>query len=234
MARVLQEHGAAVEFDERNFGHWWWDTERPNDGGVMHDELMRNWTLRVARRPAGASAALGDGTKPTTIASSSPEYLGRHGVRVLLRRTPAARAFVRVAMADGELRLRTTNVVRLALGGAAARAVSQAHGRLLIDGASVLVDPEACAAEADTPPVEICRQPAGWGVCALPAQRPPELLGPIRRVFAAPWLVVLPDDASEQEVRSHALATGHCARDEHWSLRTRHSCAHGARRVSCA
>ena len=171
--------------------------------------------LRAA--PRGGRSGAGDASTASTITSSSPEYEGRHGVRVLERATPALRATVRVRLAasDGALELTITNVRRLAISGAAARAALASGGALRIDGDGVSLKGEACAAEEHaTTPTECCRNRGGslggWHVCASPALRPPHLLGPIRRVFAAPWVVVVADDASALEVRlASYVVSGH-------------------------
>ena len=65
MARVLQQCGVNVTYEEvEGKEHWWWDSKRPSDGGVVNDDAMRlvmeemvaaklpmpplTWTLTVA------------------------------------------------------------------------------------------------------------------------------------------------------------------------------------------
>lgn len=224
MARVLREHGAAIEFDEQPQSHWWWDTARPNDGGAMHDEVVRDWTLRTASRSLGETPSWSNSSGSLVITSSSPEYQGRHGVIIRARHTSAARASIRLASHTSEdeghqLELQTTNTVRFALGGAFATAVREHGGSVLVDGHRVALDSPKCAADGEDSPEgaqsqggELCRADPTepWVLCDGAPTRPPLLLGPIRRVFARRWLVVLPDDASEAEVRLAAyFGTGH-------------------------
>ena len=37
-----------MTYDELPYQHWWWDSLETNDGGVMHDAVMRAWTARAA------------------------------------------------------------------------------------------------------------------------------------------------------------------------------------------
>merc|ERR1719188_2100395 len=96
MARHLDEEGANMTLEEFVQSHWWWDTNKPNDGGVMHDSSMREWTLSAVSALDGRSLREILERRPEIVlATSSPEYEGRFGVRVLQRVSPASRAFVR-------------------------------------------------------------------------------------------------------------------------------------------
>jgi len=182
------------------------------------------------------------------LTASSPEYIGRFGLRVLQRTSPASRASVRIrrpradskgggaAAAAAVLELRTGNVRRLSvapdsellrgeIGGAGKSTVT-----IDVDGARITVDKAAgvelcrgevkssleatCAAgsssAAGCESLAVAGGLASWAPCALPALRGSSLLGPIRRVFAAPWVVVVPDDPTPLETRlATYFANGH-------------------------
>ena len=229
MARHLREEGANVTFQELDQPHWWWDSKVANDGGVMHDPEMRDWTTRVAAsRREGLEAVLEGGE--LVVAASSPEYRGRFGLRVVQRVSPASRAFLRVRRGAAGISVRSANVQRFALepGGEMAAALA---GLAVVDGSRVPFDAElgaelcrsapsgeeeacpadgsACGASADAGSGEV------WRACAAATGAPPlsrgaDQLGPIRAVFGAPWAIVIADEPSALEVRLAAyFSTGH-------------------------
>lgn len=56
MVRVLEAHGVettAVEVEGK--GHWWWDTDETNDGGVMFDASVRVFLDKYGNRLPGVS-----------------------------------------------------------------------------------------------------------------------------------------------------------------------------------
>jgi len=237
MARHLREEGVNVTFEEFDQEHWWWDTKETNDGGVMHDRSMRTWTMDAVSEGVPSLESVLDSGEFVLVASS-PEYIGRFGIRILQRFSPAARAFVRIRRSSQGLLLRSANVRRLAVapGSSAGLAMS---GIAKVDGSTVRFDVESgvelchtrseldlvadgsghdtCASsaaksEASCPVFDVGRH---WQACVATADgltlsQGSELLGPIRRVFAAPWVVVVPDLPSPLETRLAAyFATGH-------------------------
>jgi len=251
MARHLHEEGANVTFQEFDQEHWWWDSKQVNDGGVMHDVAMRSWTYDAA---AASKPSLSDvlGDSGFVLTATSPEYVGRFGVRVLQRVSPASRAFVRIRWRGGDndgssgnrgIELVTANVRRLGIAPSAAVATAS-NGAIFVDNWRIDFD----IVEG----VDICRDKAGddrqpspcssgvgsavredvcttidassqrhgvrsgrWQRCGELTGTPPRsrglaVLGPIRRVFAAPWAVVVPDDPTPLEMTLAAyFATGH-------------------------
>jgi hypothetical protein len=58
-ARVLQQRGVALEYSEvPGKEHWWWDTDQPNDGGVVFDAAVRKFLTEHLHRPRPASVEL--------------------------------------------------------------------------------------------------------------------------------------------------------------------------------
>ncbi|KAH8046660.1 hypothetical protein JL722_13553 [Aureococcus anophagefferens] len=82
VSRLLGERGAGVELDSVDADHWWWDTARPNDGGAVHDDAARAFTLAAAAaRRTTLADVLAKG--PSTVVAGSPQtYGGRFGLRV--------------------------------------------------------------------------------------------------------------------------------------------------------
>ncbi|KAH8044740.1 hypothetical protein JL722_14525 [Aureococcus anophagefferens] len=112
--------GAGVELDSVDADHWWWDTARPNDGGAVHDDAARAFTLAAAAaRRTTLADVLAKG--PVTVVAGSPQtYGGRFGLRVVDRPDPGARAF---ATFKSNASLETRNARRLALAGEALAAL---------------------------------------------------------------------------------------------------------------
>ncbi|CAE7215455.1 unnamed protein product [Symbiodinium microadriaticum] len=204
MARHLEEEGANVTFQEFDQEHWWWDSQEPNDGGVMHDPGLRKWTLEAARRPRLAlSELLAQGD--FVLAAGGPEYQGRFGLRILQRRAPAARGFLTLSRASPgkQVVLTTANVLRFAV------RMSGGLGQLLQKGDELLLD-GGILKLGEAEEVEVCQSSPGtctesgegsggsWRVCGPGDLRPS--LSPIRRVFAEPWVLVIPDTPSALEV----------------------------------
>eukprot|EP00438_Fugacium_kawagutii_P027221 Skav221324 [mRNA] locus=scaffold2901:289421:297791:+ [translate_table: standard] len=197
MARHLQEEGANVTFEEFDQEHWcleagdrWWDTRSPNDGGVVHDATLRRWTTGVA---AASTEDLLEMLRrgPQVLSAGGPQYLGRFGLRILHRTAPSARGFVEAV--DGsllsgreplphaghfaELICRAAKFQRAEL----QVAVEWDLGQLPLVRAELRRE-ETCPS---SPPV------AGWRRCGAVGRA---YQGPIREVFAAPWVVVIPDE----------------------------------------
>ena len=56
MFRLLQQQRSNVTYSEvANKEHWWWDTFRTNDGGVVNDPVIRNFAISHAKNPEKVS-----------------------------------------------------------------------------------------------------------------------------------------------------------------------------------
>jgi menaquinone-dependent protoporphyrinogen IX oxidase len=77
MARLLEEVGADVTLDELpDKEHWWWDSHKANDGGVMFDKTVRDF-LKKHSEPLPLPGAL------FTVSSSNPAaFFGRGGCTI--------------------------------------------------------------------------------------------------------------------------------------------------------
>eukprot|EP00927_Polykrikos_kofoidii_P049711 TRINITY_DN43727_c0_g1_i1.p1 TRINITY_DN43727_c0_g1~~TRINITY_DN43727_c0_g1_i1.p1 ORF type:complete len:986 (-),score=93.86 TRINITY_DN43727_c0_g1_i1:212-3052(-) len=230
MARHLHEEGANVTFEEFDKEHWWWDTLETNDGGVMHDRAMRKWTLGVVKTGIPSlSSVLESGD--FTLVASGPEYVGRFGLRILQRSAPSSRGSIRIRRSGDRIVLQTANVWRIGIS-AGSSIGTEMGGTTAVDGSIVQFDVEGG--------VELCRVGVGSGIetcsatgledrdrCVTEQRGPhwracteqsgrhelsrnPSLLGPIRKVFSKPWIVVVPDEPSPHEIQLAAyFATGH-------------------------
>ncbi|XP_063418740.1 uncharacterized protein LOC134701521 [Mytilus trossulus] len=54
MYRLLREIGAMVNYTEpEGKEHWWWDTKETNDGGVVNDKYIRDFTAKALEQKLG-------------------------------------------------------------------------------------------------------------------------------------------------------------------------------------
>jgi hypothetical protein len=85
---------------DRSKSHWWWDTQRPNDGGVMFDRKVRKFISRALRscHRAGTGndgAAVGSAAAFESVSLNPATFSGNHGVRVVQFDVPFRYARVR-------------------------------------------------------------------------------------------------------------------------------------------
>lgn len=181
---------------------------------------------------------------PFVVSAGGPQYLGRFGLRILQRRSPAARGFLQITLTNSSrrLRLRSSNVQSFAVSATGQLAqLSKVEGhmhRLMVD--SQVLDFEVtgetvhfCKGDAMEEPS--CQAPSTgaslqWRRCMAATAAH---AGPIREVFAAPWVVVVPDDPTPLELRLGAyFATGHLvAVGSATQLRTSSTSTETSRRV---
>ena len=181
--------------------HWWWDTERQNDGGALNDAEMRSFFKSVLGPPRTRPALPPLPHDFELMAYSPAAFDGRAGWRILQLHQPARMASARIVSRNasngndsgGEFELSTRNVRRLMAPSDAVRS-----GTLRIDGDYVTVAVEAEAAHAvhEGTSVELCRLSlsAHWQACDAStwadAERGPSTAGPIRQVAHAPFDIV--------------------------------------------
>ena len=57
MYRLLRQQGSNVTYSEiAEKEHWWWDTWKTNDGGVLNDPVIRNFAVNHAEVHLRAAA----------------------------------------------------------------------------------------------------------------------------------------------------------------------------------
>ena len=56
MYRLLRQQRSNVTYSEiAGKEHWWWDTKRTNDGGVVNDPVIRKFAIDHAKDPGKTS-----------------------------------------------------------------------------------------------------------------------------------------------------------------------------------
>eukprot|EP00927_Polykrikos_kofoidii_P034514 TRINITY_DN29275_c0_g1_i1.p1 TRINITY_DN29275_c0_g1~~TRINITY_DN29275_c0_g1_i1.p1 ORF type:complete len:1064 (+),score=172.94 TRINITY_DN29275_c0_g1_i1:62-3193(+) len=175
--------------------HWWWDTEKSNDGGVVNDPQMRDFFA--------ACFAQGFARLPQTwrLVVFNPAAAGsKGGLRILQQEVPhrksevVVEAFAAQLVGVGGFRLETSNVrrfewkVQAPSGSGVVPTGAGGIVQVMIDKQMFTID----LADALTP----CwwRDEAGgwWRVCGdgesvfAVGERGPATYGPMRQLFAAP------------------------------------------------
>lgn len=222
MTRVLRANRVKVQLDEvEKKEHWWWDTKRPNDGGVLNDRRMRAFYRRVVK----------DGLSPPLVLPAEFELAllnpasshGRGGFRVLQQRVPFRISRVRIEESESAktITVRTVNVLRMAVDLSRLgwpwliTRTNDAH--LIVDGRNVVISP-------NTNTLALCSTGNSnyyanreWQLCEFGVgenevsferwERGPRTCGPARMVFASPFTTVVGTSATT-EVRSNAIVQG--------------------------
>ena len=199
--------------------HWWWETERPDDGGAMDDSQMRSFWARALAGEAGGAPAVGEGVRFVCVSLASCG--SRSGVRMLhkLRPGPTAAAFTLRREPDDGWLLQTDNVARLSVTPAALNGRAGVPLRLSIDGRAFHVpssDDDAlfCRTDGSTESWQHCGHDAtcaaaaasGEAGCCRPPDRPVEMSGPVRRVLASPFSCVYGTGASDKANEAYRKA----------------------------
>ena len=91
MLRLLAHHGQSAVLEEVvGQEHWWWDTKKDNDGGVLNDGTMRQFYAQCLtkhkqnKQTAGARCGQFNATRPLQLAVVNVAmHEGSCGVRIL-------------------------------------------------------------------------------------------------------------------------------------------------------
>ncbi len=183
--------------------HWWWDTAETNDGGAMDDQQLRAfWRHAMGRRMRSKRPSPDGSDTPSTFTCVSPVLCGTHrGVRILWPAVPGKAAAVTVSLVRQEgtdvLTVATENVKRLR--------VEAAGGGSGSNGMVVVLDGHQFSSTVHG--MVFCRNmtrhddgaaTASWssqcGGGRMHSGRSANLArfgGPARRIFAAPFAIVV-------------------------------------------
>lgn len=115
MVRLLREIGVNVTYEELpGKDHWWWDSTRANDGGVLNDKTMRDY-FRLAFLKADRYDHLPDEFETLTFNPASTE--SRAGCRILQQLNPfqISKLKFKKEIKHDKWSITTKNVGRIAL-----------------------------------------------------------------------------------------------------------------------
>ena len=205
--------------------HWWWDTERANDGGALNDDEMRAFFNSTLRGAEGTRPALPELPEEFVLVSHSPAaFDGRAGWRIVQFQRPArmasARIIRRATTAGPHLDITTRNIRRLLV------PASEVVGRSAsIDGTILTANDvkrphdtllELCSLRDEAVAVGTPPGRGKWRICSpddwRPAERGPETAGPMRQIAHSPFAIIaggggaIADDAADLQELSVFLA----------------------------
>ncbi|KAJ8046062.1 hypothetical protein HOLleu_09229 [Holothuria leucospilota] len=137
MYRLLKEEGVNVTYRElKDKEHWWWDTWKTNDGGVVNDPEVRKFMNYYAESTiVTENTCPADGTecdespgdalwfnrilsdlKSYTFTVLNPVYHGYvHGFKVIQQIIPLRRSTIQMTFYKNLVKVRTTNVLTLSI-----------------------------------------------------------------------------------------------------------------------
>ena len=199
MARILSSQEGKVELNElAGHGHWWWDTKKTNDGGALFDPYLRKRYKRAIKacRPGAARHKDDPKHRPFTIVSLNPAtFHGKRGIRILRqdRTMVYSKICCTYATDTSQWSLKTTNTLRFSIIRGAKHHFStfRTVKTLTVDGTSFDLD----IVEGTTVfSRDISGEDKGkWRIEVEedPVARSEELYGPMKRVFDAPFLIVV-------------------------------------------
>lgn len=187
ISRVLREVGVQVTHSELSGkGHWWWDSEKQSDGGVVNDAEMRNFFTKCWRRSMKRTVH-----RNIVLVVFNPASSGtRCGIQILTQRIPLRMSRVEAsvdAKNSRSWRVVTQNVLRILIGGGPSALGCQVSGNVQIDGQPFEIDPGSR--------IELCKDGAMWEQCTVSILMPFAPY-PARRVFAQPWVIVAGNGAA--------------------------------------
>jgi hypothetical protein len=214
MARILSSQKGKVELNELSkHGHWWWDTKKTNDGGALFDPYLRKRYKRAIKACGAGGARHKDdpGHSPFTVVSLNPAtFHGKRGIRIL--RQDRTMVYSKISCAysaeSSRWRLKTINALRFAIvrGEKQRFSTLRAVKTLDVDGTPFDID-------RLNGTVVFTRDRGGEGKATWriekdedPALRGEEFYGPMKRVFDAPFLIVVGTLGSKAAYESNLQA----------------------------
>ncbi|XP_078345602.1 uncharacterized protein LOC144631097 isoform X1 [Oculina patagonica] len=231
MFRLLRQQRTNVTYSEiADKEHWWWDTYKTNDGGVVNDPVIRNFAVSHAQHAAKPSASWrceGDGECGETDATEKYKQneitdrntagsgkfrltiynpvanTGLRGVRIMQQTVPFRQSSVDIHFNSNLVVLTTENVARLCLKEPSVSPVMWHQRSVEIDGA-VIGAVESQASQDCV--ISLCKSDGSiWEPCQdaffeSEFTRGPANIGPARRVAEGPFLIVTGTSSQQKHV----------------------------------
>ena len=198
-----------VEFEEfKSGGHWWWDSQSTNDGGVMFDKQVQKFLERSLQQ-----CRFQHPKRRFHLVSLNPStFHGRHGVRILQFNIPfrIAKVFAekKVDGVYGVWLLRTSNVRRLSI---------VTNNEYFIESTRIIIDDQTIQLPTTpvAPVIHFIRDTDDrsddetsiqmiqrWRVYderkenSYLIERGPGTSGPMRQIFDLPFIIVVNDTST--------------------------------------
>eukprot|EP01097_Dermamoeba_algensis_P008006 TRINITY_DN5184_c0_g1_i1.p1 TRINITY_DN5184_c0_g1~~TRINITY_DN5184_c0_g1_i1.p1 ORF type:complete len:451 (+),score=128.00 TRINITY_DN5184_c0_g1_i1:154-1506(+) len=198
-SRLLSELGVDLTFDELSGkDHWWWDTSKANDGGVMFDPKVRSFfKTRLNKIPQAKEVY--------TITSYNPAtFFGKAGVKITQLKIRFRKAEIRFTKNNKHWTLNTKNVARFQF----YELPLNASVPLEVPSDGLTVDSTTFTSsdlrDIHSSDVNFVFQSNKWTIerDALSYQiqsRGPTNYGPARQVFSSPFIIVVPTSCGQEE-----------------------------------
>eukprot|EP00759_Apiculatamorpha_spiralis_P021573 PhF_6_TR26282/c0_g1_i1/m.37654 len=162
--------------------HWWWDTVKENDGGVMDDLEMKRFWRRAKKYGDGPVINCTDDEEGYEFVCVNPASCGPFlGIQVILPRIPTkqTRLLVRCDAAF-KLHIQAFNVEKLRISFDQFPSVPIEEVAI---GETIVAKPPFVVTTG-----EYCYP--SWSACSNKTHRTLSTLGPLRRVFSRPFVFV--------------------------------------------
>eukprot|EP00759_Apiculatamorpha_spiralis_P019380 PhF_6_TR25452/c0_g1_i13/m.35213 len=132
--RMLKDagHGNVTYSEPEGKEHWWWDSNKPNDGGCMNDEEIRNFLSKVVLLAASKTKKKNSFfvKGELTVVTVSPfTTLGAFHVSILEQKIAYTKSWVKVTEAGD---VTTRNVKRMKFGPSFAAAINRIDGHVIV------------------------------------------------------------------------------------------------------
>lgn len=224
MNRILRENNIKYTSESvQGKEHWWWDSLRSNDGGVVNDEKMRQLYKKIYdnnfKRPRG------DLPKRFQLSVSNPaNHEGKFGIRILQLIKPSIIGKIIVSPTKTLWKIRTVNVQMFRINPVFMKMVNNSLPSIIVDGmkfsngiyTSYIVKkcPKSIKQNCNWKLKKIQKYdivktviPGVSDILPYP-QRSPSTYGPIRQIYQKPFLVIIGTNCTKeyyQRLREFAL-----------------------------
>ncbi|CAG2189140.1 unnamed protein product [Mytilus edulis] len=191
---TVEEIGAMVNYTEpEGKEHWWWDTKDTNDGGVVNDKYIRDFTAKALEQKFGFCRD--DNCKPVsdnkyskqdhsfTYTCVNPVFgEGLQGFQVIQQVTPFRLSQIKGSLKEDTMIVDSTNVLRFSY---------KKNNLKLPQWMDLQKNLEDKLKISST--VYFCRNTDAWEVCTedLGDSRGPSSYGPARRVAEKKFYIVI-------------------------------------------
>ncbi|XP_061173973.1 uncharacterized protein LOC133183060 [Saccostrea echinata] len=204
MHRLMKEIKANVTYVEvTGKEHWWWDTKETNDGGVVNDQQIRDFTnARFAEEQSHCQLVDGErdcsegkvnmytreDIRNFTLVTYNPALGdGLNGVQILQQIVPMRTSKIRGSISKDLFDLETVNVARFSIQEPPNRKTNFKQKVLKVDGNKIGVLKEKHSK------VNLCQTKGNWKLCDERnlLGRNSSTYGPARRVAEHKFVIVI-------------------------------------------
>ncbi|XP_060070908.1 uncharacterized protein LOC132550832 [Ylistrum balloti] len=216
MYRLMNEIQLMINYTELpGKEHWWWDTWETNDGGVVNDRQLREFTDSITKLDDSCNSDGCDRSKDNKYTRKENEGKfvftsynpalgeGLNGLEIIQQRTPLRLSKIEGFTKNSEIWLKTTNVQSFVIREPKIRKMDWKNKLLKIDDTVVDIDDSN---KFETDGVLFCNKKGDWELCGVDMdRRNSTTYGPARRVAEQPFVIVI-DTESEYGTEIQSLA----------------------------